>query len=184
MAVVPRKRKHETVYYIAFSYQGRKVWERVGTDRREAERLDARRKREVERGSYERRGAGPSTTFRAYAADWLSHRTNRTADNDRALVQRRVFDRESRAWFVRMPIGDIRPPHVLRLIGQLQKEPRDANDPTSKPLAPKSVAYICGVLRPILKHAHVHEAIPRDPWAVPKGDNQAPHREARARPTR
>jgi hypothetical protein len=54
MAVHPRKRAGGTVYWISFYWQGKRVWERSGKDRREAERLDSRRAAEVRSGNRDR----------------------------------------------------------------------------------------------------------------------------------
>ena len=52
MAVVPRKIKNKLVFRVAIRWKGKQYWETAGTDRREAERLEARRKREVKAGTY------------------------------------------------------------------------------------------------------------------------------------
>src|SRR5260370_20559033 len=52
MAIVSRKRRSgAVVHYVVFSWQGRDVWERSGTDCREAQRLERQRKREVRDGT-------------------------------------------------------------------------------------------------------------------------------------
>lgn len=64
MAVVPRQRKGSVVYYVAtfVPATGLTHWERSGTEEREAERLDQRRKREVAAGTF-RPGAGAGLHF-------------------------------------------------------------------------------------------------------------------------
>jgi hypothetical protein len=53
MAVVARRVARGKVYWAAFyDATGKQVWERVGTDKREAEALDRQRKREVADGTY------------------------------------------------------------------------------------------------------------------------------------
>jgi hypothetical protein len=47
MSVVAKQRKRGPVYFVVTKWKKRQYWERVGTDKREADRLDARRKKEV-----------------------------------------------------------------------------------------------------------------------------------------
>lgn len=52
MGVIARKRKKGIVYSVSFMVNGKQVFERSGTDKREAERLYRRRKKEVADGTY------------------------------------------------------------------------------------------------------------------------------------
>src|SRR5258706_642424 len=89
MAVVPRKTKDGTVYRVAILHKGKQYWEAAGSDRREADRLDARRKREVANGQYippQARSGG--TTVISYAERFFDARTNRNAESERTQVER------------------------------------------------------------------------------------------------
>ena len=116
MAVIPRKRANGTVYGVVTSYHGKKYWELVGPNRREAASIDAKRKREVKAGTFQPvSDVTDATSVKSFAERWLDTRRNRSADNDRMLVTRHVlsrewlasmaggtdFQRKSREWFAR-----------------------------------------------------------------------------------
>ena len=88
MAVVPKKRKDSTTYYVCTWFAGKAYWERSGTDKREAERLDARRKREVEAGEFKPHAVVKRSTVAEYAAAWGKGRTNVSASDDRRNLAR------------------------------------------------------------------------------------------------
>ena len=68
MSVVPRKLDTGGIsYWVVFSWQGKRVWERSGPDRRAADRLDERRQREVKAGTYVPPRSRTATTFGQFA---------------------------------------------------------------------------------------------------------------------
>lgn len=156
MAIVGRKRKSGTVYYVALRWRGAAVWERVGTDRREAERVERRIKREIATGAYSPRAKTGAATVASYAQAWGARRTNRTADDDRRWLRLHVVTRE---WFARMRLDDVRARDVKRLVEEI----------ASSGLAPKSVANCYGVLRTMFGDAHREELTSRDPCDLPRG---------------
>src|SRR5262245_61964757 len=114
MAVVSRKRKNKTIFEVATWWKGQQYWELAGTDRREAHRLDARRKREVKAGIYvppTARSGG--LTVQAYAERFFAGRKNRNAESEQTQVERHAFGVE---WFANLRMDDVRPPHFLNLV--------------------------------------------------------------------
>jgi len=72
MSVVARKRQRSITYYVTTYSEGLQHWERAGTDRREAQRLDARRKREVKNGTFVPNASSSTrVTVGRYAADFV-----------------------------------------------------------------------------------------------------------------
>jgi len=156
MAVVERKRAHKTVFYVVFTWQRKRVWEHAGSDRREAERLDARRKREVKNGSYTPPAESRAITVGQFAAEWLAKRTNRSADHDRSIVSRHVLTRS----FAELPIAETRPRHLIALIEELKRETK---------LSGKSIHNIWGALRTMYREATIRDLIASDPCVLPRG---------------
>jgi integrase len=163
MSVVARKRKNSTVHWIEFTWQGKRVWERVGTDRREAVRLERQRRAEVKAGTYVPRAQSKATTVGQYARGWLDSRTNRTASDDRRWVEDYVLSRE---WFAALAIIDVRPRHIGQLVGELKKT---VGKKTAKLLSGKSVSNIYGAVRTMFRDARIAELTTSDPCALPPG---------------
>lgn len=161
--VVARKRATKTVYYATFKWQGKRVWEKSGTEQREAHRLEQRRKQEVAMGTYVPGSESGATTVRQYAGQWLDNRSNRTADDDRSRIETHVL---TRAWFADMPIRDVRPKHVLRLVQELKTTVSAA---TGAPLAVKMVANVYGAVRTMFRAARFDELTSEDPCVLPRG---------------
>ena len=156
MAVSPRKRADgSTAYYIDFTWNGKRVWEHGGKDRREAERLLARRRREVKAGTYVPPKESKAVLFRQYALQWIAGRTNRSAGYERHMLERFVLTRS----IADMPIVEIRPSHAKALVKELQ----------ATSMAPKYVANVWGMLRTLGRDAVVDEAIAANPFVLPKG---------------
>lgn len=164
MAVVPRKRSRTTVYYVANRWRGKIEWERVGTDKRAAERRDAAVKREIEAGTYVPKRTEASTV-RAYAEAWFSARAVRSVENERDLWTNHVLERCE--WFADLRVDAVTPPLSLRLVRELEK-PYVRGDRAAK-LAPKSVALIAGVCRTMFGAAVFEQAIPSNPFVLPPG---------------
>jgi integrase len=156
VAVVPRKRKGGTVYGVLTSWAGGKHWELVGKNRREAEQLDGKRLREVAAGTFRPGEFTDAASFRTFADRWLEQRSNRSADNDRALLRRHVL---SVGWFASMRLSDIRPRHVLDLVKELERGK----------LAPKSVALVMGIVRVLFRDAVIGDVIVATPYVIPRG---------------
>lgn len=160
MSVQAKKRAKGLVYFAVFRWQGKQVWEHAGTDRREAERLDARRQREVKAGTYLPSGHGLTTG--EWAKIWIDKRTNRSRDDDEYRIGHVV----NQAWFAEMPIRDVRPKHVLRLVKELKGK---VSALTHRPFAAKSVHDIFGAARTMFRDALLEEHIDANPCILPRG---------------
>lgn len=157
MAIVRRKlRSGKTSFWVKFTWQGADVWERAGTNEREAKALEAQRKREVTAGTYQRERRGRVTVARWFG-DWLGQRTNRTVDNDTALLERHVLSLE---WFAAMALQDVRPRHLLRVVEDIRKGGR---------LGEKSVSTVYGLVTAAFRRALFEELIAEDVTKLPGG---------------
>jgi integrase len=164
MAVVPRKTKDGTVYRVAILFKGKQYWEAGGSDRREADRLDARRKREVANGQFvppQARSGG--TTISSYAERFFDARTNRNAESERTQVERHALSLD---WFGSLRIEDARPPHFLRLVKELRAKTREVDG--ARLLSEKSIANVLGTLRTMFGEAHFNEVIVGNPCVLPR----------------
>ena len=77
----------KVVHYATYMFKGEQLNELVGTDKREAERRENLRKREIREGRFipgKRTGAMGAA---AYSKAWGNARTNRTADDDRQRLR-------------------------------------------------------------------------------------------------
>ena len=159
MAVVPRKRKGGKVMYgVLTSWPGGKPhWELVGPNKREAEALDRQRKREVKDGAFRPGEMTGESSVAAYAALWLAGRTNRAAGLDRVAMRGHVL---SRPWFASLPMSDVRPKHVLKLIAELKAQGT---------LAPKTITNLMALVRVMFRDAAIEEVVAASPYVVPRG---------------
>jgi len=177
MAVVARRVARGKVYWTAFyDATGKQIWERVGTDKREAEALDRQRKREVADGTYAR-GRRPTMPFGEFLKDWASKRRNRNADEDRRQVDRYFLSPERR-WLASLPCEELRPRHAVQLVEELKATPwvgplkKDGQPRSVQPgrlLGTKFVANLYGLFRTAVRDARVAELIPVEPCVLPRG---------------
>jgi integrase len=155
MAVVARSRKTGIVFFVATHWKGATYFERSGTERREAERLDARRKREVKAGTYQPPTARSSNvTVRQHADRWLTTRNNRSADHDEYLMGVALGPQ----WFADLTHNEVRPRHVIQLVRELQAS-----------RAHKSTTNAISVLSVMFRDAVIEELIPSTPVVLPRG---------------
>ena len=164
MAVVARKRASGTVYWVATSQRGEKYWERAGTDKREAQRLDARRKREVKAGTFTPGVGSGGSKVRTYAASWLAGRTVANADTERSLLRDYVLCRD---WFASLPVRDVRPRHLIRLATELKQAPKAHRGEGT--IAPKTVVLIMSAVQTMFRDAEIAELIDQNPVVLPRG---------------
>src|SRR6187431_2463566 len=116
MAVSWRSKKTGKTYRISFrDAEGKQIWETVGSDRREAEALDRRRKREVREGTFAR-GKRPTMPFGEFLDGWGKGRRNRNAADDRRIVESHL---RSRCWLANLPCEELRPRHAEQLVLEL-----------------------------------------------------------------
>jgi integrase len=165
MAVVPKPRKNSTTYYVATWYLGKAYWERSGTDKREAERLDQRRKREVEAGTFQPHVIVKRSRVSEYAKQWGDARETVTAQDERTHLRR----------FTELPdfgglhIDDVRARHVIAALGKLKGT-----------VSRKTLSNAFGVLRTMFRDAVIADLIAANPCVLPRdffGDDEAEARE-------
>lgn len=140
MGVYKRQRKDRVDYWISFQVDGQQVRERAGTDKREAERLLARRRREVAEGTYDpdaRTGQVP--TLRSFAARYFEDRTVRSVDDEKARFRLHIEPALGRR-----RLDTITPQMVASWIDDMKAEGE---------LAAKSIRNTHGVLSAMLRQA-------------------------------
>lgn len=160
MSIQPRDLKSGRVtYYITFTGpNGVTVWERSGSSKRAAESLEAQRKREVASGTYS--PTAPSGS-RLTVSGWFNYfwtvRKNRSVENDMALIDNHVLDRE---WFANYRMTEVEPRTVLQLVEQLEAVPS---------IGAKTVSIIYGIIRQAFERAVFERVIDANPVKLPKG---------------
>jgi integrase len=163
MAVVARRRKGgRVVFYAVFAHEGKRVWEKAGTDKQEALRLDKRRCREVAAGKYAA-PVNPGMTFGTYAETWLSRRTNRSRKAEESSMRRYVLPR---LWLAKEAMSELRPRHVIRLVEELKVTVSEA---TGERLEHKTISNIIGVLSTLFRDALIEELVTANVAVLPKG---------------
>lgn len=144
MAIVPRKLKDGTVVYWVVT---RGHGERSGLDRRAAERLDARRKKEAKAGTFAPMLSAAVKVGR-YLEEWLNKR-GRSQRVERSYLENHVLGRE---WFCAMRMDDVAPRHVQQLIEQIRDEQK---------LTHKTVHNIYSVLQSAFRTAEREDIVKR-----------------------
>lgn len=174
MSVIAKKRKSGTTYYVE-TWWNKKPWrERAGTDKREAERLDKRRKSEVEDGTFQpfvAPEAPKRPTVSEYSIEWGEARENVSASDDRRNVGRFAGLPE----FGAMYLDDVRPLHVIAAIKKIKK---------TCGLAEKTIQNAYGALRTMFRDAQIAEFVQTNPCVLPRGffgEADAEEREAYTR---
>lgn len=167
MAVAPKQRKNSVTYYVATLCDGRQHWERSGTDKREAERLDRQRKAEVKAGTFRPKQRKARPTVAEYIATWGKARTNTSAGDDRRNLARYATLLE----FTALRLDDVRPRHVIAATRALL----DAGT-----VSAKTVANAYGTLTTMFRDAVIEELTAATPCVFPSGfwpDDEAEERE-------
>lgn len=156
MAVVPKKRKKGTVYYVATSYLGVQYWEYSGTDKREAERLNARRLAEVKAGTFQtiKAEAPARPTVAEYATAWGNARVNISASDDRRNVNRFA----NIPSFGPLPLDEIRPRHIIAALKSLRGS-----------VSEKSLQNAYGSFSTMCRDAVIAEVLTSNPCVLPRG---------------
>jgi len=159
MAVVPRELKNGKItYYATFTWNGRTVWERSGSSKREATTLEAQRWREVENGTYAPDAPrGSRTNVEAWFTYFFTTRHNRALDNEISAIEHHVL---SVPWFARMRLAEIEPRHCLKLVEHMRAQGR---------IGSKMIAIVYGVLRQAFLRAVFEGVIDSDPTVLPRG---------------
>lgn len=158
MAVITRKRKNQTVYFVATYWKRKQYVERIGTERREAERVDARNKKAVKAGTFVPPLSGGRATVASFAADWLARRTNRSADQERYLIEDVALTAE---WFAGLKLPAVTSQDVVRLFTEIKATRRWGNKVTSNSFS---------ALKQMFRSAVFVEAIPSNPCDIPRSE--------------
>lgn len=151
------------VYWVVFTWQKRQVWERAGLVEREAQRLLTRRRREVKEGTYLPAKEKKATSFGQYARQWVENRATRTREDDERWIYDYVLPLK---WLDELSLVDLAPKHMAKLVEDLKST---KGKRTGKPLSPKSVANIYGIVSTMVRDARIAELVPSDPCVLPKG---------------
>lgn len=174
MAIVVRKlRSGKAVYWLSFEHQGKAVWERVGTNKREAERLHDQRKAERKAGTYRAERVTAFVTVKDWFARYLDGRTNRAADGERQMMRAHVLTLD---WFTAMRVTHVEPLDIERVIKEIR---------ASGKLGEKSIANAYAVIRGAFKRAVFEQVIAASPCVlmpgtVKKGTGKRRHPYSRA----
>jgi integrase len=157
MAVVERKHKRATSFWVVTSCKGVKHWELVGTNKREAETLNRTRRREVKEGTFKPGQMTAEVSVSTFLKTWLETRKNRNAQTERRLLEMHVLTVD---WFTKLPMGDVRPKHLLKLIDELR---------AAGALAEKSISLVMGLVRVAFRDAVIGDVLEASPYVVPRG---------------
>lgn len=165
MSVVPRKLKHQTVFWVVNLWQGAQAWERVGPNRRAAELRDATMRREIAAGAYVPRKTGAATVG-GFAMSWFAKRKIRSLDYEVSLFEDHIVKRAR--WYSRLKVEDVRSRHTMQLVEELRK-PYDGRYGDGSVLSEKTIANLVGMLSTMFKHARIHELTLANPCELPFG---------------
>lgn len=157
MAVVVRHRKRGAVYFVCFTWRGKRVWERAGTDRRQADSLHTQRRREVKAGTYNPNALSKSTTVAQFGKEWADKRLGRNALDEARILDRHVW---SHAWFASTPLVDVKPGVIERFVDEVETT---VSEKTREKISDKYVANIYGLLSTMFRRAVKLELIPSNP---------------------
>lgn len=155
MAVRERKTKDGISYDVATYFNKKQYWEHAGKDKREAQRLDAKRKREIKDGTYSPRAPGSKATptVASFIERWGNARTNISADDDRRNLARFLKVPE----FAAMHIDDVRARHVIGALNQLKGT-----------VKLKTLQNAYGTLRTMFRDARIEELTGVDCCVLPR----------------
>jgi integrase len=158
MGIFTRKRKSGVVYGIAFQHDGAQQQELVGPNKAEARQLLVQRKREVAEGTYSREHKTGRVSLEAFAETWSGGRTIKTAKDERRRMRRHLLPHLGK-----MPIGEIRPKHIIGWIKTLRREAK---------IGPQTIRHAYNIARLIFRDALIEELVQSNPCVVP--DNVLP----------
>lgn len=157
MAIRERKNKGGSVFDVATFWNGRQYWELgVTSQKREAQRLDAQRKREVKAGTFVPRQKAEAETVADYGTSWAARRVNASAKDDARNLARFTNVPE----FASLHMADVRPRHILAALESLK---------VSGGVKLKTLQNAYGTLRTMFRDARIAEVIGNDPCVLPRG---------------
>jgi integrase len=160
VGVFARQRKSGKVYYAAFMWNGSLQQERVGPERRIAERVYRERKAQVAAGTYSPKRETGSVTLGTYGREWLEARrrqgTVRSVEDEVTRFRLHIEPRIGA-----MKLEDIRPRDVRDFVADMKADGT---------LKAKSIVNVFSVLTGILQSAAFEQLIPANPAdVIPKG---------------
>lgn len=140
MAVVERKYTKFSTFYAVNTWHGAQVPEKVGRNRRDAERRDVAMKREIANGTYTPPASRVRDTVQGYGTLFFESRTNPYAADELRMFRLHVMSRE---WLHRMHLDDWKPSHTDQLLRELRSEKKPTG---GRRLTDKSIANIFGAM--------------------------------------
>ena len=166
MAVIARKRRHTTTYYVKVKWDGKEHWENAGHDRREAYRLNKATIKSIQEGTFQPKGSHKPPTVREFADKWLTGRTCRWAQDEETFFRTYVLSRD---WLADMDVEDLEAKHTQQLVAELKLARSERFD---RPLAANTVATIYGIWRVMCRDARIAGVLKTDVCVLPKGTLQ------------
>ncbi|MDX2054007.1 MAG: site-specific integrase [Polyangiaceae bacterium] len=149
----------KSVHFATYQFQGRQLQELVGTDKREAQRIESLRKREIREGRFQPGQHTGAVSAAKYAETWGKARTNRTAKDDR----QRLRDHFVGYFGTKIHLHEIGEPEALRYVRWLGEKVR------GNELAARTARSVRGVVRTMFRDARLEGLIAVDPFlALPR----------------
>jgi integrase len=163
MAIVERRDLKGIVYYVANEWHGRQKSERVGRNRRDAERRDEAMKKEIENDTYQPPGKRAAVSFGEHALAFNAKRTNKTAAKEARLAANHM---QPRAWLWEKRLTQVRTPDVDKLIAELRAE---TNAKGERRLTDKTISDVIQLMRRMFAAAIRAELCDRQPVVLEHG---------------
>jgi hypothetical protein len=136
-------------------------WKRIATpyqvgdeERAEAWALERQREVDRERARLDRLGGAPLTVS-VYSNRWLDARATKTANDDRARIEKHALPRIGH-----LLITEVRPRHLRDLVLELKAENK---------LAPKTIREVASILHTMFKAALIEELVDSNPVQFERG---------------
>lgn len=147
MSVQERKRKTGITYYVTNTWNGKPVWERSGTNKRQAEIDDRAMRKSIEKGTYVPKSGLKRLTV-AGECDLLSKAlTGPSAEIYTSRLRLHVL---SRSWLAEMVASEVRSEHVQQLVEELRSERKPDG---SRRLSDQTIANVLEVIRLVFAKA-------------------------------
>jgi integrase len=151
-----RRAGGKVVYYATAMYQGRQYNELVGTDKREASRVEARIRRGIREETFQPKAQRTGAATAAhYAQTWGAARTSRTAKDDR----QRLRDYFEAHFGPKIRMNDITEREAVAFVCWLAKLVR------AEKIKAHTASNIRGVVRTMFRDAKLEGVIASDPFS-------------------
>ncbi len=180
MAIVPRKLANgKIVYWVTFQHLGEPVWERIGGDRRVADRRNDQQKAQRKAGAYKPGKASDEIRVgKFFEQRFFPNRKNRAAEGEMQMVTDHALSCD---WFRMMRVVDVQGLDVERLVNEMKGGGK---------LSGSSIANIFSIVRSGFKRAifeqlrHDNPCESLDKGTVPSkgtGKQRTPYERSEAR---